>query len=159
MPEQKKPHLPIGYWLKKADEALTARINAVQQANGLSRTDWQILNVLHEVGTATREQIADPLRPFGVADSLGEILDSLVKRSLVEGDGADLPGWRLTTEGRRVHGHALLLQKEVRQQATQGISKADYAMTIRVLERLVENLKGGDAAQPGDAADGAAPRR
>jgi hypothetical protein len=30
MPQEKK-QLPIGYWLKKADEALTIRINAVQE--------------------------------------------------------------------------------------------------------------------------------
>lgn len=31
MSEQKRPHLPIGYWLKKADELLTARIDEVQR--------------------------------------------------------------------------------------------------------------------------------
>ena len=40
-----------------------------------------------------------------------------------------------------------MLQKGVRQEAVQGISEADYATTVRVLQRLVENLTGGDAAQ------------
>jgi DNA-binding MarR family transcriptional regulator len=139
MPEQKR-QLPIGHWLKQADQALTTRINAVQEANGISRTEWQVLNVLHEVVTATREQIADPLRHFDVEGSLGEAIDGLVTRGLLERDSTGTSGWRLTTEGRRVHGDALLLQKRVRQQAVQGISEADYATTVQVLERLVENL-------------------
>jgi hypothetical protein len=42
------PHRPIGYWLKEADRLITERVNAVQAANGVTRTQWQVLNMLHE---------------------------------------------------------------------------------------------------------------
>jgi hypothetical protein len=48
MSESKQRHLPSGYWLKRADELLAVRIDKAQQANGLSRREWQILNVLWE---------------------------------------------------------------------------------------------------------------
>lgn len=34
MSDKNKPHLPIGYWIKKADELLAERINEVQRSNG-----------------------------------------------------------------------------------------------------------------------------
>lgn len=43
-----KPNLPIGYWLKHTDEMLTKHINDVQTANGVSRSQWQVLNAIHE---------------------------------------------------------------------------------------------------------------
>lgn len=159
MPELKKPNLPIGYWLKKADEALTTRINEAQQANGLTRTDWQVLNLLHEVAMATREQLADTLQPFVDADALGTLIERLVRRGLVEGEGSATAGYRLTDQGRRVHEAALMTQKEVRRQAVQGVSEADYATTIRVLQRLVENLTSGDPDQQPVATHDALHRR
>lgn len=143
----KKPHLPIGYWLKRADEVLTARINEVQRANGLSRTEWQILNLLSELGSATDEQLEASLRPFAGITSLRELITGLRRRGLVaEKDAAD-GGYVLTTQGQQTHATALALQKEVRQQAMKGISEAEYATAIHVLQRIVENLDGEGAAQ------------
>lgn len=46
-------------------EALTLRINDAQQANALTRTEWQILNVLRDAGEATAmEKLATTLRTF-----------------------------------------------------------------------------------------------
>jgi DNA-binding MarR family transcriptional regulator len=153
MNEPKKPHLPIGYWLKRADEVLTGRINEAQRANGLSRTEWQILNVLYEVGSATDEQLATPMRPFADVTSLREAVTGLGQRGLIAGNGSADDRYVLTTQGQRTHEAALALQKEVRQQAIKGISGADYATAIRVLQQIVENLGGEGAAQQGAAAD------
>lgn len=143
MLEEKKPHLPIGYWIKKADEALTTRINAAQQANGLSRTGWQILNSLHEGVATTHEALATLLRPFGESDALREAIEQLVTRGLVEEDEGAGSDYRLTTDGQHVYEAALVLQREVRRQAVQGVDEADYAAAVRVLQRLVENLTAG----------------
>jgi len=145
--KERKLRLPIGYWLKKADEALTTRINEAQQANSLSRTDWQVLNSLHDVGPMTREQLGEPLRPFADANALAQVIERLVGRGLVEGEGTAAAAYRLTDQGRHVHGAALFLQKQVREQAIQGVSDADYATAIRVLQRLVTNLVGDDVAR------------
>lgn len=146
MAEVRKPHLPIGYWIKKADEALTASINKAQEENDLSRTDWQVLNALQEMATTTREQLAEVLHPFADAATLGEIIDRLVSAGLVEGMGTAGAGYRLTGQGQRVYEAALRVQKEVRQQAVRGISEADYATTVRVLQQIVENLTGERSA-------------
>ncbi len=44
----KSKDLPIGYWMKQADNLLTLGIDKIQAAFGFSRTDWQILNALKE---------------------------------------------------------------------------------------------------------------
>lgn len=143
MSEQKEPHLPIGYWLKKADEVLTSRINAAQQANGLTRIEWQILNLLYDTSGATRPYINEILRPFSDEASLATTVESLINRGLVQEAGSDVSQLRLTDEGHLVHRAAVETQTEVRQRAVQGISEADYRTTIRVLQRLVANLTDG----------------
>lgn len=144
MSAPKKPHLPIGYWLKKADEVLTSRINAAQEANGLTRTEWQILNVLHETSSASRSQIIELLSPFRDADALGSTIDALIDRGLVEATETETRQLRLTAQGRDLHATALAVQKKIRQQAVQGIREADYGTTIQVLQQIVNNLTAED---------------
>ncbi len=84
MAEREQPQLPIGYWIKRADEALTARIDEVQAANGLWRTGWQILDAPHEAGSMTHEQLGELLRPFAGTESLAEQSAHLAGRGLIE---------------------------------------------------------------------------
>jgi len=141
MAERQQPQLPIGYWIKRADEALTARIDEAQSANGLSRTGWRILNALHDAGSMAREQIAELLRPFASAGSLAEQIAHLSGRGLIESEG-DAAAYRLTDRGRQVHADALATQREIRWRAVQGVSEA-----IRVLQRIVENLGEGSTGR------------
>jgi DNA-binding MarR family transcriptional regulator len=136
MNETKQLSLPIGYWLKRADEVLTTHIDDAQRINGLSRIDWQLLNTLRERGPASREQVAESLRPFTDAAA---VLNRLAGRGLVvESDGLE---YRLTDDGHTLHERALALQREVRRRAVEGIGESDYATTVQVLQRLVENLE------------------
>ena len=137
MSEVKKPHLPIGYWLKQADQTLTKAINDAQQANGLSRTDWQVLNMLFELATASQAQLIETLKPFADSDVLNATLANLGARGLLTGD---TNSYQLSHQGQQIHKTALEHQKGIRQQAIQGISQADYATTVRVLGQLVQNL-------------------
>ncbi|MBP6015548.1 MAG: hypothetical protein KA586_02425 [Candidatus Promineofilum sp.] len=141
MAEQKRPHLPIGYWIKTADEALTARIDEAQSANGLARIDWQVLNVLHEMGEATTGQVAGTLRPFAGADALELVIGRLASRDLVDQEAATAV-FRLTEQGHLAHRAALVSQMEICRRAVQGVDETDYATTVRVLQQLVKNLMG-----------------
>jgi DNA-binding MarR family transcriptional regulator len=144
MTQMKRPELPIGYWLKRADNLLTEHINKVQEANGVSRFEWQVLNTLNETGGAGKAQLFEVIGTFVDAPSLDGILTRLTERGWVEqGDGSkhDALVYRLTTDGRRQHGVILGTQKEVRQRAMQGISAEEYAATVQVLQRIVQNLE------------------
>jgi MarR family transcriptional regulator, organic hydroperoxide resistance regulator len=141
MNEQSKPHVPIGYWLKATDELLTEGINRAQAAGNLTRTEWQVLNLLHEVGQASRGRLAEVLTPFTTTEALSDTIDHLTQRGLVDTASAGAAELSLTEPGRGAHAEALQRQKAVRQQAMQGITEADYLTTVRVLQQIVENLK------------------
>jgi DNA-binding MarR family transcriptional regulator len=144
MAESSLPHLPIGYWLRKADELLTARIDEAQQAHGLSRLEWQMLNVIHEHGTASYQRIVDSLSPFADVPGLVEGIERLIGRESVEAASGDEPVYRLTAAGEALHAAALQSQLAFRRRAMRGIEDDEYAATIRVLQRLVENLRNAD---------------
>jgi len=150
MKERTQPNQPIGYWLKQADNLLTEQINKVQAANAVSRFDWQVLNMLNELGRAGSKRLFEDMHAFITESELEEILSGLNKRGWVEQSKVSHSGtdeFQLTEEGRRHHAIILATQKEVRAQAMQGIGEEEYATVIRVLQRIVSNL-GGPSADP-----------
>jgi DNA-binding MarR family transcriptional regulator len=131
--------LPIGYWLKRADELLTKRIDEVQRANGLTSLGWQVLNVVRDKRTAMHDEIADTLRPFADAAAVGDVLTALAGRGLISGSAENR--FELTPAGSEFYGSALRAQQAIRQRAVAGISETEYAMTVGVIQRLVDNLE------------------
>ena len=135
-----KPTPPIGHWLKKADEVLTASIDEAQRENGLARLDWQVLNVIKERGFATRDQVAAMLQPFADPATIIRVIQRLVERGVVEREPPE-DRYSLSPRGRELHEKALASQTEVRARAMRDINAADFATTVRVLQKIVENLE------------------
>lgn len=134
------PAKPIGFWIRRADELLTTRIDEAQRGNGLDRLDWQVLKVVSE-GGATRARITEALHPFANFQTIDTVLSALARRGLTS--GSDAGGFQLTPAGEEMHQHALSLQTLIREKAVSGISPEDYATALAVLQRLVENLERG----------------
>lgn len=131
--------LPIGYWLKQADKVITEQINQAQAAHDVTRTDWQILNLLKENGRTTKNSIFATMQTFVGTSEFPEIINRLIERGWI--DEADGSGeLQLSEAGQRHHERIFTTQKEVRQRVMQGISQDEYATTIRVLQQIVENL-------------------
>jgi DNA-binding MarR family transcriptional regulator len=130
---------PIGFWLKRADELLTRRIDDAQRASGLTRLEWQALNVVRERGSAGAEEVATVLQSFADRQAVYETLSGLARRgTIVQSPDAR---WSLTDAGGALYASALAVQQQVRQRAMTGISDTEYTSTVRVLKRLVENLE------------------
>ena len=139
------PNLPIGYWLKEADQVITEAVNQAQAAQGVSRTDWQVLNTLSEGDGTSQEHLGEILRPFVDAAGLVEIVARLTDRGWVTPAGQGL--LRLTDEGRTHHAVILAQQQAVRRRAVQGVSPEDYGTVIRVLQQIVSNLRESERAE------------
>lgn len=137
-------NLPIGYWLKEVDRLLTMQIDQLQQVNGVTRTSWQLLNLLQEQGAATQAHLAATLRPFAAAERIDALLSTLVAQGWVAPTAAidhAAPCYQLTPVGQQQHAAILATQQTVRSQLMQGISTAEYATVVRVLQQMVANLQ------------------
>jgi DNA-binding MarR family transcriptional regulator len=128
---------PIGYWLKHADEIITARSNQALADQGFTRFRWQALNMIYEAGIITRDEVFNVLQTFIDAHQLDEMLDGFVREGwlVVEGDALSL-----TEAGKSKRTDLFKRQGEVRRRAMQGISDEEYVTIIAVLQRMVNNL-------------------
>jgi DNA-binding MarR family transcriptional regulator len=137
-------HKPIGYWLKHADEVITAHVDRVLGDNGFTRSRWQVLNIVYQAGTITKSGVFDTMQTFIDARQLDEIIEGFVEEGWLvkHGDsgGAQLT---LTDAGKAKRETIFKLQSEVRKRAMQGITEREYATVIDVLERMVSNLERG----------------
>jgi hypothetical protein len=139
-----RKNLPIGYWLKRADELLTKRTDDAQRATGLTRLGWQLMNLVRDEHPARRDDLVNTLRPFADAAAVDAAVSELTARNLIAGSPST--GYGLTSAGAELYEQALAAQILVRQEAMAGISDTEYAATVGVLQRLVENLtRTGDA--------------
>ncbi len=135
--------LPIGYWLKHADEVITAHVNQALSDNGLTRFHWQVLNTVHDAGTMTTAQVFDPLQTFVDATGLDAIIADFVGRGwMITQDQADgTTTLSLTPDGEAGFETIFNIQRGVRQRSMQSITPEDYQTVIRVLQRIVSNLE------------------
>lgn len=85
-------------------------------------------------------QLAEALAPFASPSDLASVLAALAERGWLE-RGATSGSWSLTEAGRRQHAAVLQAQQQVRAALTRGISAEEYAQTLDVLERMVNNLR------------------
>ncbi|MFP7761627.1 MarR family winged helix-turn-helix transcriptional regulator [Marisediminicola sp. LYQ85] len=155
---------PIGYWLKLVDRMIDERFDSTIDEHGVTRRQWQVLNVL-SVGTTTRDELFVAIEPFlpartraadirpPVADGLDEAApvepvdaDGLTVSSevdeLIESEWvADSPsGLVLTPTGRAAFERIADVVAGIRASVTEGVGDDDYATTVRSLERMAANL-------------------
>ncbi|MES2648248.1 MAG: hypothetical protein V4717_15330 [Bacteroidota bacterium] len=74
-------NLPVGYWIKQADNLLTEGINRIHEVNGLNRSAWQLLHLLSKQTTSDIVTIIEIIEPFGDAGSIHEILNNLLQKT------------------------------------------------------------------------------
>lgn len=132
--------LPIGYWIKKVDELLTAQINETHQRVGLSRPGWQLI---HQVCTKPAQPAASwvaLIAPFATAQEAYQHLRELTDRGLLAWDG-EPSGWpKATAEGEQLHNACFIEQQKVRQRAMRAITEEQYMATVQTLQQIVANL-------------------
>ncbi|MEU5052079.1 MarR family winged helix-turn-helix transcriptional regulator [Streptomyces sp. NPDC021096] len=130
---------PIGYWLNRTDQALTRHMNDMLAQFGLTRTTWQVLNVLHDTGPTTDTDVLTTLRANADTPALTTAIDTVL---------AD--GWAtrpsphhlaLTPEGHRHLTHVAEHVEAFRTLATTGISPEEYRTAVDVLQRMTHNLE------------------
>jgi hypothetical protein len=131
---------PIGYWVKHVDGLIEATFDRTLADLGLGRCHWQMLHLL-ALGPRPEAALDEALAPFWAAGGVptrAAVLQDLLQRGWVVSDDGRCA---LTPSGESAQ-HAIAERVQLtRQRTTQGLSAADYANTLRTLERMAANLE------------------
>ena len=117
----------------------------------LTRVQWRALKHLGHAEGVTQVELADRLDMETIA--LGRVIDRLQKAGFVErrADPADRRVWRLyLLPPARVTGPVEAVAQALRKEATAGISAADLATALAVLDRVRDNLSRIDREDRGE---------
>ncbi|MGW4929268.1 MarR family winged helix-turn-helix transcriptional regulator [Agromyces sp. NPDC004153] len=125
---------PFGFWLKLVDRRLAEEMETLFAADGITRRDWRLLNLL--AGTATDERLAERLRAKPHA------LHHLAERGWVEGAPP-----LLTDAGREALARLEEQVRTLRERIAGAVPAEDFATTLRTLEAVAREL-GWDESQP-----------
>ncbi|WP_166880721.1 MarR family transcriptional regulator [Salinibacterium sp. ZJ450] len=137
---------PIGFWLKLLDRLIDEHFAEVLEEHGVTRRQWQILNVL-SAGEATVEHLDEAVAPFlaeGEGESSLEHLTELIESGWVSATEA---GYEMTDRGRLAFQKLSEVVSELRDYAGEGVSAEEYQQTLQVLETMARNLGWDDAAE------------
>jgi hypothetical protein len=134
---------PIGYWLRLVDGLIDDQFSRTLDEHGVTRIQWQLLNVLAS-GDTTVEQLDAAVRPFLLSSGEPSSIDHLTE--LIESGWVDATqtGYELTERG---HGARDRLSNVVAGQRTEmaaGVSPEDYLVSVRSLETIARNLGWSD---------------
>ncbi|HZL75940.1 MAG TPA: MarR family winged helix-turn-helix transcriptional regulator [Propionibacteriaceae bacterium] len=129
---------PIGYWLKELDRLIDQQFERQLEEAGLSRRQWQLLNLLED-GPRSIPELESELEPFlqDDPDDLSEAISGLVIRGWADSQDNVVT---LTETGRAQFGRVKTKVAELRQDLMIGISADEYRATIDVLARMAANL-------------------
>lgn len=139
---------PLGYWLKLLDQLIEENLYQVLAAEGVHRRHWQTMNLLApgpsldragQRGPATKEAIAEKLRPFwsGSAVAVDEVIEELVRRGWI----TRREPYALTPAGEAAHAALAQGVERAGRQIRDGVATERYADTVEVLRHLVENAE------------------
>ncbi|MFD3163108.1 hypothetical protein [Herpetosiphon sp. NSE202] len=147
MNEQQKP---IGYWLKEADQALTACLDRAVSQFGLSRLAWQLLNIVQQQQPVRLDSVQAITAVLADQATLRQIVAALVEQHWLAApiDHTDLMACELTIDPTAYARFADLtrLVHEQRAQLMRQITPEAYATTLNVLAQLIKNAEVCNAA-------------
>ncbi|MDB5033095.1 MAG: hypothetical protein JWQ98_336 [Chlorobi bacterium] len=129
---------PIGYWVKLADNALTLRMNEMFSAHGITRIDWQILNIIGGESIASESYLLGTMRIHTDDETLHGAIGKLTGMGWASRAGN---GYSLTEEGRKQFDAIGSTNRSFREMVAEGISPEDYQTAISVLQRIIANLE------------------
>ena len=136
---------PLGFWLKLVDSLIDEQFAATLEEHGVTRRQWQVLNLLEQNPASEAKLIsglspffASPDEPQNVTEHLAELVES--------GWISHLDGEYTITE----RGHVSLVKlselvDRIRSHFGEGLPEVEYATTVSSLEQMARNFGWSDA--------------
>lgn len=145
---------PLGYWLKLVDSLISEQFANSLEEHGVTRRQWQLLNVLSR-GPATGGELTAALAPFfGEAQaedepaSPSEHLAELVESGWVSEEGHT---FTLTERGAVSLDRLTEIVDAMREESSAGITDEEYSTTVDSLKTMATNLGWDPHKPPADA--------
>jgi hypothetical protein len=138
---------PIGYWTGAAYRAVVGRIRADLAVEQLGQPHWWILNhVAGAPGTWEQGALTERLTPY---DDQGTDFAAVFGELTGRGWLLRAPDGSLTLTEAGEQGRLRARERSLRahEQMHEGITPQEYAATLTVLRRVIDNL-GGDSDLP-----------
>lgn len=129
---------PLGFWTVRAGEAIGQRTRYALAGLGVTQPEWWVLHQLslHPMGVG-REHVVDIIGPNETAAAIEEAITSVEAHGWLVAEGDTI---RATASGADVFARCAALQAELQAERMRGITEADLATTITVLQRTIENV-------------------
>ncbi|TFE02209.1 MarR family winged helix-turn-helix transcriptional regulator [Jeotgalibacillus salarius] len=134
-----------GYKLFHASRLMNSRLNRNFKENGFNLTyeQWQILSRLYERDGQTQNDLATQNERDQA--SVSRLIDNLIKRDYVKREVYHLDRRvnkiSLTDEAKRVRKELELLAQKTIDQASEGLSEEELALTLKALDKIRSNLE------------------
>ncbi|MDJ0355738.1 MarR family transcriptional regulator [Paenarthrobacter sp. PH39-S1] len=130
---------PLGFWLKLVDGLINQQFDGLVEEHGVTRRQWQIMNVLTG-SPSTEAELTKVLKPFFDSESdvsAAEPVAELVDSGWVADDGGQ---FMLTAIGRESLARLSEVVERNRTQIAEGIPEEEYDAAVDVLQRMAHNL-------------------
>ena len=131
---------PLGYWLKLVDSLIDEQFAATLEEHGVTRRQWQVLNLL-EQQPATEAELSAGLSPFFASpdepDSVTEHLSELVESGWITLSNSE---YSITDRGHTSLLKLSELVERIRTQSGQDLDGSEYDAVVAALEKIARNL-------------------
>jgi hypothetical protein len=139
---QQPSRQPIGFWAARAGDAVRARTRGALEEIGVTQPEWWVLHQLSlRPDGVDRVTMVDTIGPNDTPGAIESAIGSGITKGWIHAEGAHL---RPTEAGTERFERAAKIQKALQDERMAGITEADFATTISVLQRTIANV-GGDA--------------
>ncbi len=142
----------LGYLLKMSHSLMHDAGAAALAGHDLSFVQWLVLIKLREGAALTASDLCRQMRYDNGA--LTRLLDQLETRGFIERKRSEadrrVVNLELTADGRRIVAELLPLIVDALNDILGDFSKAEFAELVRLLNKLMDNLKAYEQAPAGD---------
>lgn len=136
----------IGYWLALTNRLIDERFAHTLDEHGVTRRQWHLLDVLSR-GPRPAAELEAELAPMGSgadAASIAEDVAELAESGWILAEDAPAgPRYAISERGSVAHDRLAEVVEAERTRVSDGVSDADRATTVAVLETVARNLGWG----------------
>lgn len=136
---------PIGYWSGLAHAAVTRHLRDAMARIDVTQPQYWVLNRVNGGAAApSREEVVSQLTPLADGPhEIARVVDQLLHRGWLRADATGR--LHLTDAGEAARVRLRALVTDLRDEVHEGISDEEYVAALKVLRRMIANVRGDGA--------------